>query len=205
MAQSIPYNGLPIPITVDQNKYLSLWIKYSWISQKRLQGGLGNAEEIGLSLMHEVTVLSGTIFGQTFHQNLSFDSFEAFCINFLLHFLSSWPLFSLFLDIFDPTFLQYLRSTLIHFGEVPPPKSLTFYDTVLANFTHFYINNKGVPHFLWQPKPCKQGSVTFYDDDRSISSTLVNYEASLNQIYGATLHHSCYTQSQPKQYLHLQN
>ncbi len=70
-----------------------------------------------------------------FNKKLSFDTFEAICTNFLLDFRSCCPPFSLLLDLFEPSFLQTLRSRWVHyfhvcwtlpslhrtFGEVPPP------------------------------------------------------------------------------------
>ncbi len=65
--------------------------------------------KIGLSLSHLVPEILGPKFGLIFHQNVSVNRFEAFCINFLLDFQSNWP-FSLILDLFDPSFSQNLRS-----------------------------------------------------------------------------------------------
>ncbi len=42
----------------------------------------------------------------TFHTNLQLDSFEAFSINFLPDFQSSWPLFSLFLGTIHKHYLK---------------------------------------------------------------------------------------------------
>ncbi len=92
-----------------------------------------SAEKIGLSLSHLVPEVIWPKVGLKFHTNLSFDHFEAFVpIFFLLDFRSNWPPFLQFLDLFDPSFLQNLRSCWVHFfiacwtlnqkfGEVPPP------------------------------------------------------------------------------------
>ncbi len=41
-----------------------------------------SAEKIGLSLSHLVPEILGPKFGQICHQNVLFNRFEAFCINF---------------------------------------------------------------------------------------------------------------------------
>ncbi len=48
-----------------------------------------------------VPEIIGPKVGLTFHQNISFISFET-CINFLFDIWYNWPSFSVFLDIFDP-------------------------------------------------------------------------------------------------------
>ncbi len=45
--------------------------------------------KIGLSLSHSVPEILGPKVGLMFHQNVVFNSFEAFCINFLLDFRSN--------------------------------------------------------------------------------------------------------------------
>ncbi len=59
-----------------------------------------SAEKICLSLLYLVPVNIWPKGGLFFHKNLSFDTFEAICTNFLLDFWSCWPPFSLLLDPF---------------------------------------------------------------------------------------------------------
>ncbi len=47
--------------------------------------------------------------GLTFYQNVLFNRIKGFCINVFLYIQSNWPLFSLILDIFDPSFSQNLK------------------------------------------------------------------------------------------------
>ncbi len=72
-----------------------------------------SSEKIELSLLHSVPETLGPKFGIIFHQNLLFNRFQAFCINFLLNFRSNWPPFSLILNFFDPSFSQKLRSNWV--------------------------------------------------------------------------------------------
>ncbi len=109
---------------------------------------LFHPKKIRLSLSHLVLEKIGLIAGM-FHQNLSFDSFEAFCTNFLLDFPSSWSPFPLFLDIFNPSLWHNLKSDCVHsfmwltplpywtFGEVPPPPGVSIirYNQIIKYFT----------------------------------------------------------------------
>ncbi len=72
-----------------------------------------SAEKISLSLSHLVPEILGRKFGKMFYQNVLFNRFYAFCINFHLDFLSNWSPFSLILDLFDPSFSQNLRSDCV--------------------------------------------------------------------------------------------
>ncbi len=72
-------------------------------------------KKIGFSLSHLFPEIIWPKVGLIFNKNLSFDHFEAFCVNFLLDFRSCWPPFLQFLDLFDPSFLQNLRSCWVHF------------------------------------------------------------------------------------------
>ncbi len=71
------------------------------------------------------------------HKNLSFNTFEATCANFLLDFRYCWPPFSLLLLFLTPHFYKTLDSVgsifSLHagplgphrkFGEVPPPPGI---------------------------------------------------------------------------------
>ncbi len=69
----------------------------------------------GLSLSHLVPEIIGPKVCLISHQNHSFDGFESLCTNFLLDFWSRWPYFSLFLNLFDASFLQVHRSNWVHF------------------------------------------------------------------------------------------
>ncbi len=78
-----------------------------------------------------------------FHQNLSFDTFEAFCNEFLLHFQCCLSPFSLFVDLFDLPFLQNVRSKFFSrtespyqkHGEVTPPPTHRSYLSIVT-FIH---------------------------------------------------------------------
>ncbi len=70
---------------------------------------------ISVSLSHLVPEILGRKFGLLFHQNVLFNQFKAFCINFLLHVQSNWPPFSLILNLFVPSFSQNLRSNWVQF------------------------------------------------------------------------------------------
>ncbi len=81
--------------------------------------------KIGLSLSHLVPEIIWHKICIFFHKYLSFDTFEAICTHFPLDFRSYWPPFSLLLDLFDPSFLQNLRSRWVHLFIVSwtsPPK-----------------------------------------------------------------------------------
>ncbi len=58
------------------------------------------------SLSHFVPEILGRKVGLIVHENVLFNCFKAFRINFLLDFRSNCPPFSLLLDHFTPTFLQ---------------------------------------------------------------------------------------------------
>ncbi len=68
-----------------------------------------------LSLSHLVPEILGPKVDLLFHQNVLFNSFKAFCINFLLDLQSNWLPFSLILDLLDPSFLQNSRSDWVQF------------------------------------------------------------------------------------------
>ncbi len=51
------------------------------------------AEKINLFLSHLVPEIQGSKVGLTVHQNVLFNRFFAFCINFLIDFRSNWPIF----------------------------------------------------------------------------------------------------------------
>ncbi len=90
-------------------------------------------KKIGLSLSHLVLEILGPKLGKFFQQNVLFNRFHAFCINFLLDFQPNWPPFSLILELFDRSFSHKLRSDLVQFffscwtqllkiwGRPPPP------------------------------------------------------------------------------------
>ncbi len=59
-----------------------------------------SAEKISLGLSHLIPEIRG-------HK-------VPFCINFCPNFRSNWPLFSLVLDLIDPSFLQNFRSDWVH-------------------------------------------------------------------------------------------
>ncbi len=67
---------------------------------------------VSITFSHLVPEIVGPKVGLIFHQNLLFNSFTVFCMNFLLDFQSNWLTFSLILDLFYPSlfFLQNLRS-----------------------------------------------------------------------------------------------
>ncbi len=67
-------------------------------------------KKIGLSLSLLVPEILGLKDGLFFHQNVLFNRFQAFCMNFFLDFRSNWPPFSFILNLFNPSFLQNLRS-----------------------------------------------------------------------------------------------
>ncbi len=69
---------------------------------------LSFCRKIGLSLSHLVPEIIWPNIDLSFHQNLSFDNFEAFCSKFVLHFRSCWPPFSLFLYLVTPLFYKTL-------------------------------------------------------------------------------------------------
>ncbi len=87
---------------------------------------------ICLFLSHLVPKIIGLNIFPIFQQNLSFYSFESLCTKFLPDFRSCWPLFPLFIDLFDlfwqnlrydwvNYFLSHAGSLYQTFGEVPPP------------------------------------------------------------------------------------
>ncbi len=80
-----------------------------------------SAEKIGLSLSHLVPEILGPKFGIIFLQNLLFNRFYVFCINFLLYFRSKLPPFSLILNLFDPHFHKtlYLIGSKLFLGAEP--------------------------------------------------------------------------------------
>ncbi len=61
----------------------------------------------GLSLSHLVPEIFGPTIGLILNQNVLFNCFY---INFLFDYWSNWSPFSLIFDLFDPSFLQNLRS-----------------------------------------------------------------------------------------------
>ncbi len=70
-----------------------------------------SAEKIGLSVSHIVPEILGPKFGLIFHQNVLFNRFKHFAsiFNYTLFNPIDLP-FSFILDLFDPSFLQNLRS-----------------------------------------------------------------------------------------------
>ncbi len=61
-----------------------------------------------LSLLHLVPEIFGLQFGLMFHQNVLFNSFKAFRINFLLDFQPNGPPFTFILDLLTPHFYKSL-------------------------------------------------------------------------------------------------
>ncbi len=105
--------------------------------------------EISLSLSHEVPEILGPKVGQIFHQNVWFNSFWAFCINFFLDFRSNWLPFSLILHLLTPHFYKTLDligcNVLLH-AELPT-KTLVNYSppgTVHVNDVVEHRNPKWV-------------------------------------------------------------
>ncbi len=75
-----------------------------------------------LSLSHLIPDIIWPKVGLILCENLSFDHFKAFCINFLLNFQSSWTPFLLFLDLFDTQFFQKMRPDFgPNWWSTPPP------------------------------------------------------------------------------------
>ncbi len=72
-------------------------------------------KKIGLSVSHLVPEILGPKVGLIVHQNVLFNRFKAFCINFLLDFQSNWLPFSVILDLFGSSYLQNLRSDCVNF------------------------------------------------------------------------------------------
>ncbi len=95
-------------------------------------------KRIGLSLSHLVWEILWPKVGLICHQNVLFNIFYAFCINFLLDCHSNWPSFSLILDLFDLSFFLNLRSDWVQFflwcvepsyqffSEEPPPHGVLY-------------------------------------------------------------------------------
>ncbi len=92
-----------------------------------------SAENIGLSLSHLVPEIIWPKVGLIFYKNLSFDHFEAICINFLLDFRSCWhPFFTVLISFWPliftkhyiplgPIYHHVLDPPYQTFGEVSPP------------------------------------------------------------------------------------
>ncbi len=80
-------------------------VEFPFYCSTRSQWPLLLQKKICLSLSHLVTKI--------IYKNMSVDSFDTFCNKFLFDFHSYWPPF-LFLDLFDSSFLQNLRSDWVH-------------------------------------------------------------------------------------------
>ncbi len=110
-------------------------------------------------------------FSIIFHQNVLFNTFEAFCIKFLLDFQSNWPPFSLILDLFDPSFSQNIRSNWIHFfsscwtrlpkiwWSTPSPSRISGYTHTIRDcphtMSHFVkatFRTTPLSHYVTQPQ-----------------------------------------------------
>ncbi len=101
--------------------FLSHWVPFCCLTWS--YGPLFMQKQISLSLSHLVSEIIWPKVSLFFHKNLSFDTFEAICANFLLDFRYCWTPFSL-LELFDPSFLQNRRYCWVHFFTTccPPPK-----------------------------------------------------------------------------------
>ncbi len=64
----------------------------------------------GLSLSHLIPEILGLKVGLIFHKNVFFKRFLSILYLFSFNFRSNWPLFSLILKLFDPSFSQKLIS-----------------------------------------------------------------------------------------------
>ncbi len=131
-----------------------------------------SAEKISLSLSHLVPEILGPKVGLIVHQNVLFNGFSTFCINFLLDFQSNWPPFSLILDLFDPSFSQNLISDSVQFcshaeptyrkfSEVPPhppsppEEKYPLRDPQLHNIHHNWLSKSQKCTQRWvQPDQC---------------------------------------------------
>ncbi len=88
--------------------FQSDWVPILYLNTIRLTPSF--CRKICLSLSHLVPNV-----GLFFHQNVLFNRFKAFCVNFLFDFQSNWLPFSLILNLFDPSFSQNLRSDWVQF------------------------------------------------------------------------------------------
>ncbi len=143
-----------------------------------------SAEKISLSLSHLFPEIIWAKIGLIFHKNLSFDHFETFCTNVLLHFRSYWPPFfftvlrSFWPLIFTkpqiplgPFFHCEMDPPYQKFGEVPPP----------------------LPQgdWYWYPKNSKQYT--------ALQTTNGNMESGILDIWGRALQYNFFNMSAPTQ------